>query len=120
LMYDRMGYLVYAKSDQKGGMEPSDVKASDIAQRKQSESDFISHTQKQLRFSQNQISLIKQIFNIQSRESAKEFPSSGNRKLVMLLIGFTDKSFSKTKTEFINLMNQTGYSFNNASGSVKD
>ncbi|MBP7564056.1 MAG: M6 family metalloprotease domain-containing protein, partial [Candidatus Cloacimonetes bacterium] len=120
LMYDRMGYLVYAKSDNKGGMEPSDVKASDIAQRKQSESDFISHTQKQLRFSQNQISLIKQIFNIHSRESAKEFPSSGNRKLVMLLIGFTDKSFSKTKTEFINLMNQTGYSFNNASGSVKD
>ncbi|MDA3866746.1 MAG: M6 family metalloprotease domain-containing protein [Salinivirgaceae bacterium] len=40
--------------------------------------------------------------------------------MVCVLIGFTDKAFTKTQTEFNNLYNQVGYSAGGATGSVKD
>lgn len=45
---------------------------------------------------------------------------TGTRKVLCILIGFTDVSFSKTQTEFDNLMNQAGYNANSATGSVRD
>ena len=59
---------------------------------------------------------------MRSAENAMQqsYPTTGNRKLLCILIGFTDKSFTKTQAEFNNLFNQVGYSTGGATGSVKD
>eukprot|EP00825_Cyclidium_porcatum_P024377 TRINITY_DN26811_c0_g1_i1.p2 TRINITY_DN26811_c0_g1~~TRINITY_DN26811_c0_g1_i1.p2 ORF type:complete len:151 (-),score=20.99 TRINITY_DN26811_c0_g1_i1:47-499(-) len=54
------------------------------------------------------------------KNSQKSFPTTGSRKLVCILIGFTDKAFTKTKLDFENLYNQVGYTVDGATGSVSD
>lgn len=44
-------------------------------------------------------------------------PITGTKKVLCILIGYQDRPFSKTQTNFNNLMNQTGY---NGIGSLKD
>ena len=63
---------------------------------------------------------MKSIWDIKSTEGQKAFPTTGNRKLICILIGFKDKAFTKTKTDFDNLFNQVGYNAGGATGSVKD
>jgi len=119
LLHDPSGYLVYAIPEE-GGIKASNIRVSEPGKRTAEEKILINTLAKNLRFSKSQIYQMKQIRSIMEREATKSFPVTGNRKLVMLLTGFSDKPFSKSKTDFINLMNQVGYSVNNASGSVKD
>ena len=44
----------------------------------------------------------------------------GTRHIPVILVGFSKKSFTKTKTQFENLLNQEGYSDNHGIGSVRD
>jgi len=53
-------------------------------------------------------------------EPSRAFPTTGNRKLICILIGFTDKSFTKTNSDFVNLFNQLKYTVDGATGSVRD
>lgn len=41
-------------------------------------------------------------------------------KGLVILVSFSDKAFSKTNQQFTNLLNQTGYNSNGATGSAKD
>lgn len=47
-------------------------------------------------------------------------PVIGRRKVLVVMMQFTDKKFSKSKSEFENLFNQQNYSADGASGSVRD
>jgi len=122
LLYNRAGYLEYAVLDSKSDLVPSGVIAKNISQRDNLSASLLSNTSKELFFSNSQISIIKQIKNIQKQESnnSKSFPTTGSRKLICLLIGFSDLSFTKTQTEFYNLFNQVSYTTGGATGSVKD
>ncbi len=64
--------------------------------------------------------MMKSIWDIKSAEAQKAFPTTGNRKLICILMGFKDKAFTKTQSDFNNLFNQVGYSTGGATGSVKD
>jgi len=77
----------------------------------------MSTLSKHLIFSQRQIINSTKSFVKSANQATKYFPTKGNRKLVCILIGFTDKPFTKTKVDFENLFNQTGYNFNSATGS---
>lgn len=46
--------------------------------------------------------------------------TEGNQKVLCILIGFPDKPFTKTTTDFSNLWNQIGYNYEGSQGSVKD
>jgi M6 family metalloprotease-like protein len=113
------GYYEYAMKDEKGDLVHSGVIVSEKSKRSGSEVAFLSKIVKGLFYSKDQLALIEKIWDIKDK-NAKAFPTTGNRKLVCILIGFTDKAFTKTQTEFNNLFNQVGYTTGGATGSVKD
>ncbi len=122
IMFNDQGFYEYAVTNGKGDMVPSGVIAKNAESRTPSNLAFLSSVTKHKTYSLSQISIAKQIWNISNEEKngAKAFPTTGNRKLICILIGFTDKAFTKTNADFNNLYNQIGYSANSATGSVKD
>lgn len=46
--------------------------------------------------------------------------TEGNQKVLCILIGFPDKPFTKSKTDFENMWNQTNYNVEGSQGSIKD
>ncbi|MFA5329374.1 MAG: M6 family metalloprotease domain-containing protein [Prolixibacteraceae bacterium] len=120
ILRNRTGIYEYAILDSKNDLTPSGIKARNPQERNSSEKQFLNKTQKGLSYSRSQMNILKSISMMYQVNSQKAFPTSGSRKLVCILIGFTDKSFSKTKTDFEDLFNQVGYSADGASGSVND
>jgi M6 family metalloprotease-like protein len=120
LVYNQNGFLEYAKLNESGELIPSGLKAENILFRNQIDVDFLSGISKHLFYSESQIITMKQIWQIREKEKSRAFPTTGNRKLVCLLIGFQDLAFTKTQSEFHYLFNQVGYSAEGATGSVKD
>jgi M6 family metalloprotease-like protein len=114
LMYDSQKYIVYAEKDSDGNLVPSKIKLGSPASQ-------IPVKEKRLRYSKQQIAMLRQIEEMTEVETKmQKAPVTGNKKALCILMGFSDKAFSKTQTEFDNLMNQTGYSTGGAKGSVKD
>ncbi|OFX89908.1 MAG: hypothetical protein A2W99_08935 [Bacteroidetes bacterium GWF2_33_16] len=122
IMFNKDGFYEYAILDQKGDMIPSGIIATDPQDRKSNDQQFVSQLNKELFFSESQVSLLKSIRQMREQESkaSKAFPTTGTRKLVCILMGFKDKAFTKTQADFNNLYNQVGYSAGGATGSVKD
>ena len=48
------------------------------------------------------------------------FPLTGSPRSLVILMGFTDLAFAQTKENFSDLLNQSGYSYNGATGSARD
>lgn len=48
------------------------------------------------------------------------FPLTGSPRSLVVLMGFTDQPFAQTKADFEALLNESGYSYNNATGSARD
>lgn len=120
LLVNQKGVYEYAILDEKGDLTLSGIKANNVASRNSFEQDLLVKTSKGLGFSKSQVSILKSIYAIKATESQKAFPTTGSRKLVCILMGYKDKSFTKTQAEFNNLFNQVGYTTGGASGSVKD
>jgi len=110
----------YATLDLNNDMVPSGIKAKDEIERSSSDNLFLSKTKKSLRYSKSQIGMMKSISRMINKSSQKSFPTTGSRKLVCILMRFTDVPFTKTKEDFENLFNQVGYTADGATGSVKD
>ncbi|GHV20573.1 hypothetical protein FACS1894174_02690 [Bacteroidia bacterium] len=123
LMYGKDRYVVYAVSNEKGDMAPSDVIFEEAGLKSTaSSSAFLMNVKKGLRYSRSQIETFRKINDILKSSSA--VPSmratTGEAKAICALIGFPDKPFAHTVDEFSQLMNQIGYSANGAKGSVRD
>ena len=118
LLYNSKGIYEYAILDASGNLIPSGLKAHDVAERTSAETSFLANTSKGLFFSRSQISVMQQISNINMlQDGVTAFPTTGDRKLLCILIGFTDLAFTETQENFDNLFNQLGYG---TYGSVKD
>ncbi len=122
LLFNAKGFYEYAQIREDGDMVCSGIVAKNESQRVATEREFLNKIPKHLRYSKSQVSLSKQIWEMRRAEAAnvKAFPTTGSRKLVCVLIGFTDKAFSKTQADFNNLFNQAGYATGGATGSVHD
>jgi len=138
----------YAVLNKNGDLQCSGKLAREIIKRSSAEKKLLSQTSKNIHFSEKQSVFLKSFWETRHITESKSNSSSsiqrssgitdsatviqnssgvskvfsplGGKKLVMILIGFTDKAFSKTQADFSNLMNQVGYNLNGAAGSVKD
>jgi len=120
IMRNSKGVFEYAILNSKNEMVPSGIKAKNQSDRNITDSQFLSKIKKGIAYSSGQLGMMKSISKMVQKSSPKTFPTTGSRKLVCILIGFLDKPFSLTQTEFNNLFNQVSYSIDNATGSVYD
>ncbi len=120
VMRNNSGIFEYATISLANDMIPSGIQAKNQLERSSSDVQFLSNTRKGLVYSKSQVNRLKSISNLYLKSAQKAFPTSGSRKLVCILIGFTDKAFTKTKADFENLFNQVGYENDGATGSVYD
>ncbi len=120
IMLNSKGNYEYAIQDMKGDLQLSGVEVNNIKERTAAEKELLSKLSKGLYYSPSQLSMIKSIWDIKSAEAQKAFPTTGNRKLICILMGFKDLAFTKTQSDFNNLFNQVGYNTGGATGSVKD
>lgn len=116
LLANQNGDYVYAIKNNQGNLIASDVIATNENERKAVEKSFVANLQKDLRFSQEQIaaqyaktSNVKDIFD--------NFPTTGTDSLLVILVSFSDVTFSYPQSNFQNLVSQTNY---NTTGSFKD
>lgn len=122
LLRNNKGIFEYAAKNKKNDLVVSGIKAQDPEKRSNVEKKFLKGIQKSLQYSGSQTSIMRQLKQVYDKEAMQEkvFPTTGSRKLVCILIGFTDLAFTKTQTEFNDLFNQINYSVDGAQGSVKD
>lgn len=114
-------FYEYAITDKSGGLTLSGIRVSESSNRKPEEIALLKTIPKGLFYSSDQTSIMQQIWKIEENKvKSKGFPTTGDRKLICILVGYPDKPFVKTKTEFENLFNQVGYTTGGATGSVKD
>lgn len=110
----------YATLDASNNLIPSGVEASNINSRSENEIHFLKFCKKGLQLSQSQkVSRSKVKIN-RAKTQSRSFPTIGGRKLLCILMGFSDLAFTKTQADFNNLFNKIDYNDGDATGSVKD
>ena len=123
LLKDSRGFLVYATKDSNGDMVPSAVAAADIDRRDAAARSFLGRTPRRLMFSGGQVRAmapaVKSPAGAPPRKSAGR-SAVGDRRVLVILVNFSDNEFTKTRQDFEQLMNATGYSQDGARGSVND
>ena len=123
LLHGDDGSLMYAMRDENGNMIASNLLATEKEMRTQEVRDFLEKTPKHLRFSKRQID---ELLNIWKQvENAKSGPKTmtnvlGEKKFLVILFAFNDKSFTFNKLDFKRLFNQVNYTTHGSTGSVHD
>ena len=122
LLYDKVGNLVYAELDNKGDLVPSDFVATDIALRPTDVVKRLQSTPKRLTYSQSQLSMATQLHQVRAAQmqTATKASTTGNVKMLVILVEFSDYSFKKSKSDFDKLINQLNYTDGGRYGSVRD
>jgi M6 family metalloprotease-like protein len=120
ILVNSNGEYQYAIIDASGNLTFSGILVSNINSRTFKETSLLSTIEKGLFFSKSQVQMMKEVWEIRENNSQKAFPTTGDRKLICILIGFQDIAFTKTQAEFNALFNQVGYTVGGATGSVKD
>ncbi len=123
LLHSDDGSLVYATQNEKGDMIATDLVATEVEQRSATVVDFLKETPKHLHFSKAQIDEMLKIWK--QVEAAKSGPKTmsdvtGEKRFLVILFGFSDKSMTHTRMEFKNLFNQVNYTTGGRTGSVHD
>ena len=118
LLKDTDGNWVYAMKNNMGYMVASNVLAANPNQRSIQDTKFLTTVEKNLKYSTAQ----KQIFDkllsskLQTKYSQGRFPANGgSTKLLVILVNFSDLSFSTDKSVFENMCMQDNY---NGTGSI--
>ncbi|MDX9852305.1 MAG: M6 family metalloprotease domain-containing protein [Tenuifilaceae bacterium] len=120
ILRNKKGFFEYATQSKEGNLSLSGIRVSNVEKRTEKEKQLLQSLPKGLKYSQSQTQMMKSIWDIKQQEAQKSFPTTGERKLICILMGFQDLAFTKTKEEFDALFNQVGYNANGATGSVKD
>lgn len=112
------GTLVYGQLNENGDLIPSNFIASNSNERSSEEILFLSTLPYDLRYSEKQIK--EKLSLISSGTNGKKVITTGSINGLVILVEFSDKTFTYTQSNFNNLCNQVGYSVNGATGSVRD
>lgn len=118
------GIFEYAEVKSNGYLGASGVRAHNIAERSEEEKVFVAGLQPGIFYSEEQVEQTRKAQPINSFKMSDALSPNGltigTRKLLVILVNFQDKAFFNTQQDFDNMFNQRGYSYNNATGSVKD
>lgn len=120
VLFNKNGCFEYAELNSGGDMVLSGIVAKEPGKRSKKDNAFLSGIKKELIFNPAQISFQKTHWEVSNKVAEKAFPTTGSQKLICILIGFTDQTFSKTQSDFYDLFNQTNYMVDGATGSVND
>jgi len=134
LLHNKTGDLEYAVLNDSANLIPSGEVARNVDLRDSKQKKMLKNIPKGLFFSKPQVEVYRQLISGNSGNSTMSksqgimedfnasvaFPTKGKRKLLCILIGFTDKSFTLNQMDFNLLFNQIGYDAGGATGSVKD
>jgi M6 family metalloprotease-like protein len=120
LLRNREGAWEYARQTENGDIVPSGFLAHNPGERGFAEENFLLNTEKKLAYSPYQTEIMLSVWRQRSTKSSTGLNPSGNKKLIMILMDYPDLPFTKTTTDFDDLMNQMGYNTGTAVGSVKD
>lgn len=111
LLYGADRFIVYAEQDGDGNLVPS--------QRQFSITSLPQSVSKGLRYSEAQVSAMRsRVQAAQEKPVQKAF--LGQKKVLAVLVDFSNRSMVKDRSDFDALMNQIGYNRDGAKGSVKD
>jgi M6 family metalloprotease-like protein len=113
LLRNSKGGWEYGITDKRGDLICSGVLAKEINQRTLADNSILEKTQKKLTFSKSQTGILNQVANLKSTYAPTAFPVSGTINLLMILVEFDDVKFTKSTTDFENLMNNSAGSFQN-------
>ncbi len=114
------GFYEYAVPDAQGDMVLSGQRVSPIEQRDAGEKHFLEDVPRGLFFSDRQVEMMLEVWEMREEAASRGFPSTGDRTLIAILMETPDVPFQKTQEDFDALFNQTGYAYDGASGSLKD
>jgi M6 family metalloprotease-like protein len=120
ILPDEKGMYFYALADANGNLVRSNVKANEPDKRRLKERKFLKSIQKNLFFSPGQLEILKRERKVEGASIAATggiFPPTGNRKVLVILVGFQDVPFSLPQADFDGLMNTPGF---NGYGSFKE
>jgi len=123
LLFNKTGYLSYAQLDANGNLQPTDYIATDIENRDIVINYFLNTIEKNLFYSDTQVSVklkIRQIEDEALRAQKGEKKIEGDYKAICAFVEFSDKKMIKDMDEFEGLFNEEGYTLNGAVGSVHD
>ncbi|MDD3320756.1 MAG: M6 family metalloprotease domain-containing protein [Paludibacter sp.] len=124
LVKNSEGFLTYAEPDSLGHFKSTNVIAKEIDKRTLIERAYLQGLNKNIDFSKiNQLrrSMWK-AKSVTETSPQKAYPISGTPKSIVILVNFTDVTFTvaNTKTAFTNLLNEKGYATNGGTGSARD
>lgn len=117
------GTYCYAIPDAITGLKASTIQASEAGRRTSQEKLLIQSLNKSATFSASYVNDIRTSRSAALKSTTslqKAFPTKGSRKLIAILVSFTDVPFSQNRQQFDDLFNLKGYSYNGATGSVSD
>lgn len=124
LLEDEAGMYCYAMHSADGDLVVSTIKANNEDKRTKEEKDFLKSINKKLQYSDKQKKNLKDKWKDKSKAKGEDmanlefgpiddaFPSTGNRKMLVILAAFSDKAFVKTNNDFNSIMNVGSSSFN--------
>jgi M6 family metalloprotease-like protein len=114
------GEFQYAIRDANDDLIFSGVAVSSEDKRSVEEKKLLLNLEKGLRFSNKQKEMMLSVWEIKDEATSKNFPTTGERNLLCILMQTPDLPFVRTQEEFDALFNQLNYTIGGASGSVKD
>ena len=123
LLSDSDGFMVYATKDGKGNMVPSRIRATDVNRRSSAAKMLLDAGGKGLTFSPEQNAKVNMAAKARMKSPQKKSESvsvKGDKKVLVILMAFPDKPFTKSNADFDKLMNIPGNNAEGAKGSVND
>jgi M6 family metalloprotease-like protein len=125
LLTNGEGYYEYAQKNVDGNLVLSGIRARNPEERDVQETAFLKKTSKDIRYSVEQISVMRGILdmnsNLRSAAQTTAMPTTGTVRAPLILVGFQDKPFTLGREAFDLLMNQPNYTANGTiTGSVHD
>lgn len=118
------GVYNYARMDAQGKLTDLKLQANNPGLRGATERNFITTIQNEV-VAGTPSKVLKSKIDLRKTKlegKPQRFPSTGSPRSLVILVNFSDNNFkvASPNTAFTNMLNQPGYSANNATGSAKD
>jgi M6 family metalloprotease-like protein len=118
LLLNSAGFYEYAKKAVSGDLTLSGVRSHNPDKRTPEENVFLKKSMKDLRYSREQVNVLKQVWEakettiknkVNSLKNKKANTATGTVRAPLILVQFQGKSFNRSKQDFELLMNQPNY-----------